>query len=382
MNAEHATNQQIEDQDQQFEDQEREREEQQQDGNQERAEQQNRNQERRPLHNMNLRQNRNPRFRSYVHPEFDNIEFENVGYQLFQKDKKLHKAYKPARTPTLTFEEIKAGADYTVEQLTHASHKHVLTQMFANKAYKKLGEPAHMAMFAEYAQLQDKRVYKDDIDQDAITDEEDRMALSPIDLVKVKRDGRVKGRSCVDGRPQREHIPKEQCASPTIANTSLMLMMSIAAKEKRKVATADVAGAYLHADMDDFVLVKFTGSALKLMCKVNPAYEKLVRVRDGKRVMYLRLAKALYGCLKSALLWYNLFKGTLEKMGFVLNKYGHCVANKMIKGKQCTIGWWVDDNAMTHRRNKVLDGVVAAIEKKFGKMTVTRGNRHTFLLRH
>jgi hypothetical protein len=31
------------------------------------------------------------------------------------------------------------------------------------------------------------------------------------------------------------------------------------AREGRDVATADVAGAYLKADMDDFVIMKFTG---------------------------------------------------------------------------------------------------------------------------
>jgi len=247
--------------------------------------------ERPNIHSMNLRENRKPIFKSYKHPEFDNVE-----YQMFQEEEQhMHDAYIPQQKAQLSFKDIKDGAAYTIEQLAAASYKHVLTQMMAHQAIKKLGHPASIAMLAEYGQLDDKRVYSDDVDQDAITDEDDRNALNPIDLVKVKRDGRVKGRSCVDGRKQREFIPKEQCASPTIANSSLMLMMSIAAKEGRKIATADVAGAYLHADMDDYVLVKFTGTALDLMCKVNPKYENLVRVRNGKRVMYLRLAKALYG---------------------------------------------------------------------------------------
>jgi hypothetical protein len=33
-------------------------------------------------------------------------------------------------------------------------------------------------------------------------------------------------------------------------------------------------------------------------------------------VLYLQLLKALYGCVKAALLWYELFSGTLQKMGF------------------------------------------------------------------
>ena len=48
-------------------------------------------------------------------------------------------------------------------------------------------------------------------------------------------------------------------------------------------------------------------------------------------------------------------------------------------GKQCTIAWWVDDNCLAYLSDKVLDRVIKRIERKFGKMTVTRGDSHTFL---
>ena len=89
--------------------------------------------------------------------------------------------------------------------------------------------------------------------------------------------------------------------------------------------------------------------------------------------------KALYGCIKSTLLWYELFTGELRKMGFELNRYDKCVANKMIDGKQYTIVWWVDDNCLTHLSDIVLDRIIERIKWKFGKMTVTRGDSHTFL---
>ncbi|KAG7358201.1 hypothetical protein IV203_014788 [Nitzschia inconspicua] len=49
--------------------------------------------------------------------------------------------------------------------------------------------------------------------------------------------------------------------------------------------------------------------------------------------------KALYGCVKSALLWCK---------GFELNPYDPCVTNKMFNGKQCTAAWYVDDNEISH----------------------------------
>ena len=151
------------------------------------------------------------------------------------------------------------------------------------------------------------------------------------------------------------------------------------AHEGRDVAIADVVGAYLKANMTDFTILKFTGESVDIMCKMNPAYEEYVAVENGKRVLYVQLLKALYGCVCSALLWYEMFAGALVEMGFELNPYDNCVANKMIEGKQCTIAWYVDDMKISHVDPNVVTQVIEDIENKFGKMSVTRGTKHKFL---
>jgi hypothetical protein len=100
-----------------------------------------------------------------------------------------------------------------------------------------------------------------------------------------------------------------------------MISLMIDAKERCDVATADVEGAYIHADMEDFVLLKLVGKAVNIVCQVNLKYENYVVIENGKRVLYLQLLKALYGCVQSALLWYDLFTNTLVQMGFKLNPY-------------------------------------------------------------
>ena len=70
---------------------------------------------------------------------------------------------------------------------------------------------------------------------------------------------------------------------------------------------------------------------------------------------------------------------TLKDIEFELNPYDMCVANKMIDGKQCTIGFWVDDNKISHVDPKVVTNIIKLIEKRFGKMVVTRAKEHTFL---
>ena len=50
---------------------------------------------------------------------------------------------------------------------------------------------------------------------------------------------------------------KHETSPPTVSNEALLLPLMIDAYEGRYVATADVAGAYLHADMPDYVLFRF-----------------------------------------------------------------------------------------------------------------------------
>ena len=54
------------------------------------------------------------------------------------------------------------------------------------------------------------------------------------------------------------------------------------------------------------------------------------------------------------MLWYNLFSETLDKMGFKINPYNQCVANKEIIGKKCTIFWYVDDMKVSHMEIEVV----------------------------
>ena len=83
--------------------------------------------------------------------------------------------------------------------------------------------------------------------------------------------------------------------------------------------------------------------------------------------------------IESALLWYDLFVSVLKDMGFVLNPYDMCVANKMINGKQCTVVWYVYDNKISHVEQEVVDDIVAKIGKHFPGLTISSGTEHNFL---
>ena len=204
-------------------------------------------------------------------------------------------------------------------------------------------------------------------------------ALRIINLIKEKRDGRLKGRSVADGRPQRELYTKDETSSPTATPESVLLIALIDAVEDRHVVVVDVTGAYLNADMNDFVLIRLLGDDVDMMCNANPTYAEFVTYDKGRKTLFLQLKKALYGCVQCALLWYHLFRDTLQDLGFVFNLYDPCVANAQIKGSQCTIVWYVDDNKISHKDQTVVNDIVQRIETKFGTMTKTQGDDHEFL---
>ena len=207
-------------------------------------------------------------------------------------------------------------------------------------------------------------------------------ALEAVNLIKEKRNGIIKGRTCANGSKQKRYLKEEDViASPTVALESLLTSLVIDVYEGRDVGTFDVPGAYLHAEMpkDKRVLMCLRGEFVDIMCDVNPEYKQYVREKNGKKVLYLNVLRAIYGCIESALLWYELFSSTLQDMGFKINPYDRCVANMMVDGKQCTIVWYVDDNKVSHMDPKVVTGVMDEVEKHFGKLTITRGRVHCFL---
>ena len=102
--------------------------------------------------------------------------------------------------------------------------------------------------------------------------------------------------------------------------------------------------------------------------------------RNGKKLLYVRLKRALYGCIKSALLWWNTLAETLFKEGFKLNPYDSCVANKTLPdGSQITICWYVDDLKISCINKDEVMKIIDTLEDRYGIMKKSLGNKHSYL---
>jgi hypothetical protein len=266
----------------------------------------------------------------------------------------------------------------------HSTLEHiVMTQHSVRQGLKIFRKDGEEAVISEMQQLHDMECIEPKMPE-LLTREEKQAALNYLMFLKNKRCGRIKGRGCANGRKQRLYKTKEKTSAPTVAIESVFLTSVVDAKEGRQVITLDIPGAFMQTDIDEVIHVRLEGPMARLLVKVNPKlYQKFLKEdRNGKPVMYVKLRKALYGTLQAAMLFWKDLTGTLEGMGFEVNPYDRCVANKTINGKQCTIVWHVDDLKLSHEDGAVLEEIVDKLNECYGKnkpLVVSRGKVHDYL---
>ena len=120
-----------------------------------------------------------------------------------------------------------------------------------------------------------------------------------------------------------------------LTTDSVMITVAIAAKERRDVMMLDLPGAYLHTNNDEETIMLLKGKLAELLVQVEPSlYRKYVITSSkGEPMLYVKLHKALYGLLCSALLFYRKLSQQLVDHGtspLIINKYDPCVATKNI----------------------------------------------------
>ena len=133
------------------------------------------------------------------------------------------------------------------------------------------------------------------------------------------------------------------------------------------------------------VIMKIRGALVEMLISLDPElYKPFVIDENGKMVIYVELLKALYGTLQAALLFYKKLKKDLESIGFKINPYDPCVANRIINDKQHTVTWHVDDLKSSHVDPKFNNEFFKWLEKTYGDPEIapvkaTRGKVHDYL---
>ena len=208
--------------------------------------------------------------------------------------------------------------------------------------------------------------------------------LKYLMFLNMKQDVRVKGRGYTDGRYQRAYTHKDESISTTVATKSLMISCVIDAVEQRAVSNVDIPGAFLQADMDKLVCIKFEGLMAELLSKIDPKfYEKYMVIERGHTVLYASIAHPLHGTLQVSLLLWRKLTGILAENGYNINPYDRCVYNKGVNGSQCTVLWHVGDLKLSHLTDNVITAEVKNMNKVFSRkdapLNVCCGKIHDYL---
>ena len=199
----------------------------------------------------------------------------------------------------------------------------VLVHYSMNAGIKKFKAKSKTRVTKELTQMHDMNMFCL-IEVESLTYNEKKKAILLLTFLKEKRDSSVKARMCAEGHKQKDGIwLKQETTMLTVATESVFLTAVIDVHEGPNVACFDIPGAFLHPDVDENITVVLKGRLAELMVQVaSNLYRKYIAVdRKGTAILYVKMQKALYGHLRSALLFYTKLVANIESDGFMLNSY-------------------------------------------------------------
>jgi hypothetical protein len=172
----------------------------------------------------------------------------------------------------------------------------------------------------------------------------------------------------------------KELSSSTIKNESIMLLFTLSLMNNDIILSADIVGAYLNAFMEKDVYMKFNKFESKLLCELNNKLIKFINEED--QCLYVKLVKALYGCVESAKLFYNLLKKILLEYGFILHPLDECVfryQNSETKNYYINVGIHVDDILITSNNNNLITNFKNYLIKNFYDVKFNEKSTHSYL---
>ena len=159
---------------------------------------------------------------------------------------------------------------------------------------------------------------------------------------------KVKARLVILGNLQKQRFEdmfnKSSTESPTVSMMGLFSVLVLAAKKGLKIASFDVAGAFLHADLDEGeeVFMKLSRQIAEILVESDPVMYTQYLQKDGSMVVSLK--KCLYGLKKSPRKWFDLISSVIkEKMFYSQSEIDTCIFYKKIDDREVFVSLYVDD---------------------------------------
>jgi hypothetical protein len=158
------------------------------------------------------------------------------------------------------------------------------TQYSSKQGLKVFPVEARDATIAEITKIHEMQVFQP-VHKSSLTNQELLRVLNSITFIKQKQCGKIKARTCDDGRPQQASFEKWEATSPTVQTESVLLTSVVDSYEKRVIAVYDIPGAFLHTTQTDVVHMKLTGEITDFLVGVcSKKYSEYVTIENGKKL--------------------------------------------------------------------------------------------------
>ena len=193
---------------------------------------------------------------------------------------------------------------------------------------------------AEIEELHNREVFEPIFPQE-ITQLEKTQAMNSLIFLTEKKNGTFKAQVYANSSIQIKFILKQDAASLTVTTEVLLTTCVVDAKQNRVIITLDIPNAFVETllpNSNKRIIITISGKLVGLLEEIPT--EKLVQFQRG--------AKFICVLMNSSLLFYRYFREDFESIGFKVNPYNVCMANHMLKGKQQTVTWHVDDIKVSH----------------------------------
>ena len=162
----------------------------------------------------------------------------------------------------------------------------------------------------------------------------------------------AKGRLCARGYSQIPHIDFTETFAPVVKTTSVRIVAALAAKLDLHLECFDATRAFLWSDLNETIYMKYPQGY------------------NGTAGMVWRLLKSLYGLKQASLMWYKLFKATLERLGFTRSEFDHglFIYRREFGGSEtvCFLAVHVDDGLGATNSAPFFTHLKSEIAKAFG----------------
>ena len=172
-----------------------------------------------------------------------------------------------------------------------------------------------------------------------------RHLIRLIWVFKVKRDGKLKSRLCVQGCAQTAGVDYHETFSAALRSTSLRALACLAARNGLRLHRWDFVSAYLQGSLEPGEVV---------YCSAPPGYER--KDEDGNE-MVCKVVKPIYGMAQAGRRWQRSLFPWLKEFGFTQSQHDPCVfqLSKVMKtpsgprSEQLVLGVYVDDIASAYK---------------------------------